>query len=96
VAAVAANAKRSNHAVTATVNAASINRCIDRHGNQRSTGRRNKRSKTVFRNVSMTRNPQERRTPEQIRAGNRRLGLVLLAIAAVFFAAVIVNQGWFS
>ncbi|WP_027211530.1 MULTISPECIES: cytochrome oxidase small assembly protein [Burkholderiaceae] len=44
----------------------------------------------------MTRNPQERRTPEQIRAGNRRLGLVLLAIAAVFFAAVIVNQGWFS
>ncbi|AFT84403.1 MULTISPECIES: cytochrome oxidase small assembly protein [Burkholderiaceae] len=44
----------------------------------------------------MTRNPQERRTPEQIRASNRRLGLVLLAIAAVFFAAVIVNQGWFS
>ncbi|CAH2892496.1 MAG: hypothetical protein PPHEMADM_0707 [uncultured Paraburkholderia sp.] len=53
-------------------------------------------AKTVFRNVSMTRNPQERRTPEQIRASNRRLGLVLLAIAAVFFAAVIVNQGWFS
>ncbi|MDR6387955.1 hypothetical protein J2803_000547 [Paraburkholderia phenoliruptrix] len=53
-------------------------------------------AQTVFRNVSMTRNPQERRTPEQIRASNRRLGLVLLAIAAVFFAAVIVNQGWFS
>ena len=35
----------------------------------------------------MTRNPQERRTPEQIRAGNKRLGLILLAIVAVFFAA---------
>ncbi|MBR8107832.1 cytochrome oxidase small assembly protein, partial [Burkholderia multivorans] len=32
----------------------------------------------------MTRNPQQRRTPEQIRAGNKRLGFILLAIAAVF------------
>ena len=40
----------------------------------------------------MTRNPQERRTPEQIRAGNKRLGLILLAIVAVFFAAAVVNQ----
>jgi hypothetical protein len=44
----------------------------------------------------MTRNPQERRTPEQVRAGNRRIGLVLLAIAAIFFASVIIHQGWFS
>ncbi|SAL25880.1 membrane protein [Caballeronia choica] len=40
----------------------------------------------------MTRNPQERRTPEQIRAGNKRLGLILLAIVAVFFTAAVVNQ----
>jgi hypothetical protein len=44
----------------------------------------------------MTRNPQERRTPEQIRAGNRRIGFVMFVIAAVFFAAVIVHQKWFS
>ncbi|MEZ0603008.1 cytochrome oxidase small assembly protein [Paraburkholderia sp. IW21] len=44
----------------------------------------------------MTRNPQERRTPEQIRAGNRRIGLVMLAIAAVFFASVIIKQWWFA
>jgi Na+/melibiose symporter-like transporter len=40
----------------------------------------------------MTRNPQERRSPEQIRAGNKRLGLILLAIVAVFFMAAVVNQ----
>jgi hypothetical protein len=40
----------------------------------------------------MTRNPQVRRTPEQIRAGNKRIGLVLLVIAAAFFVAVVVNQ----
>ncbi|HEX3379659.1 hypothetical protein OKW30_003350 [Paraburkholderia sp. Clong3] len=44
----------------------------------------------------MTRNPQERRTPEQIRAGNRRIGLVMFAIAAVFFASAILKQCWFS
>jgi hypothetical protein len=44
----------------------------------------------------MTRNSQERRTPEQIRAGNRRIGFVLLAIAAVFFASVIIKQWWFA
>ncbi|WP_345812754.1 cytochrome oxidase small assembly protein [Paraburkholderia sp. PREW-6R] len=44
----------------------------------------------------MTRNPQERRSPEQIRAGNRRIGLVMLAIAAFFFASVIIKQVWFS
>jgi hypothetical protein len=63
---------------------------------RRSGNRSDKSSSKVFRNSSMTRNPQERRTPEQIRASNRRLGLVLLAIAAVFFTAVIINQGWFS
>jgi hypothetical protein len=65
-------------------------------GSRRSGNRSDKSSSKVFRNSSMTRNPQERRTPEQIRASNRRLGLVLLAIAAVFFTAVIINQGWFS
>ncbi|AXL52622.1 membrane protein [Paraburkholderia caffeinilytica] len=50
----------------------------------------------VFRKSSMTRNPQERRTPEQIRAGNRRIGFVMLAIAAVFFASVIIKQCWFA
>jgi hypothetical protein len=44
----------------------------------------------------MTRHPQERRTPEQIRAGNRRIGLVMLAIAAIFFASAIIKQVWFS
>jgi hypothetical protein len=66
-----------------------------RSGNRGDRGDKSSSSK-VFRNSSMTRNPQERRTPEQIRASNRRLGLVLLAIAAVFFTAVIINQGWFS
>lgn len=40
----------------------------------------------------MTRNPQERRSLEQIRAGNKRLGLILLGIVALFFAAAVVNQ----
>jgi len=44
----------------------------------------------------MTRNSQERRTPEQIRAGNQRLGLILLAIAAVFFVSVVVKQCFFA
>jgi hypothetical protein len=44
----------------------------------------------------MTRNSQERRTPEQIRAGNKRIGLVMFAIAALFFVAIVVKQCWFS
>ncbi|KUY48089.1 hypothetical protein WS48_32360 [Burkholderia sp. RF7-non_BP1] len=44
----------------------------------------------------MNRNPQERRTPEQIRAGNKRLGLTLLVIAAVFFVGVVIKQWWLS
>jgi hypothetical protein len=40
----------------------------------------------------MTRNSQERRTPEQIRKGNRRLGLILLVVVAVFFMSVVVKQ----
>jgi len=44
----------------------------------------------------MTRNSQERRTPEQIRAGNKRLGLILAAIAAVFFVSVVVKQCYFA
>ncbi|MFM0595140.1 MULTISPECIES: cytochrome oxidase small assembly protein [Burkholderiaceae] len=44
----------------------------------------------------MTRNPQERRSPEQIRAGNRRIGWVMFVIAAVFFASVIIKQRFFT
>jgi hypothetical protein len=40
----------------------------------------------------MNRNSQKRRTPAQVRAGNKRLGLILLAVAAVFFLAVVVDQ----
>ena len=40
----------------------------------------------------MTRNLTERRTPEQIRAGNKRIGLIMFAVAAVFFASVIIDQ----
>jgi hypothetical protein len=40
----------------------------------------------------MTRNSPKERTPETIRAGNRRLGLILLVVAALFFAAVVVDQ----
>jgi len=44
----------------------------------------------------MTRNPQQIRTPEDIRAGNVRLGLILLAIVAMFFVAILVKQSFFS
>jgi hypothetical protein len=44
----------------------------------------------------MTRNPEQRRSPEQIRAGNLRLGLILLAIAVVFFMAAVINQWLFA
>jgi hypothetical protein len=50
----------------------------------------------VTRNTSMTRKPPKRRTPEEIRAGTRRLGLILFAIAASFFVAAFVKQIWFS
>jgi hypothetical protein len=40
----------------------------------------------------MNRNRSQARTPAQIRAGNRRLGLVLLAVVAVFFIAAVVKQ----
>jgi hypothetical protein len=40
----------------------------------------------------MNRNSQKQRTPAQVRAGNKRLGLILLAVAAVFFLAVVVDQ----
>ncbi|RDU99929.1 hypothetical protein DWV00_05890 [Trinickia dinghuensis] len=36
--------------------------------------------------------PQKRRTPEQVRAGNLRLGLILFAIAAVFFLGFVLRQ----
>ncbi|MDE1178938.1 cytochrome oxidase small assembly protein [Paraburkholderia sp.] len=44
----------------------------------------------------MTRNPQKRRSPEQIRAGNKRLGLILLGVAAVFFLGAVFRQLWLS
>ncbi|CAH2783729.1 MAG: hypothetical protein CBARDMAM_1706 [uncultured Caballeronia sp.] len=40
----------------------------------------------------MTRNSQKQRTPEQIRASNKRLGLVLVIVAAAFCLAAIVDQ----
>ncbi|CAG4891183.1 cytochrome oxidase small assembly protein [Paraburkholderia saeva] len=44
----------------------------------------------------MSRNSQQRRTPEQIRAGNKRLGLILLVVVAAFFAGAVIKQVWFS
>lgn len=38
----------------------------------------------------------KRRTPEEIRAGNRRLGLILLGIVAAFFLAAVVKQVYFG
>ncbi|SMG01863.1 putative membrane protein [Burkholderia singularis] len=43
-------------------------------------------------NLRMTRNPQQRRTPEQISAGNKRMGLILVIVAAVFFVGAVVRQ----
>jgi hypothetical protein len=44
----------------------------------------------------MTRNPIQRRTPEQIRAGNLRLGLIMFVIAAAFFVGIFVKRSFFS
>jgi hypothetical protein len=44
----------------------------------------------------MTRNPEQRRSPAQIRAGNLRLGLILLAVAAGFFMAAVMKQWLFA
>jgi hypothetical protein len=38
----------------------------------------------------------KRRTPEEIRSGNLRLGLILLAVVAAFFLAAIVKQVVFA
>ncbi|KND56080.1 putative membrane protein [Candidatus Paraburkholderia kirkii] len=40
----------------------------------------------------MAPDPQKRRTPEEIRAGNKRLGIVMVLIAAVFFVGIVVRQ----
>jgi hypothetical protein len=45
--------------------------------------------------MSMNENRQQRRTAAQIRAGNLRLGFVLLGIVAAFFVAIIVKQWLF-
>ncbi|MGN6651156.1 cytochrome oxidase small assembly protein [Trinickia sp.] len=34
---------------------------------------------------------QKRRSPEQVRTGNLRLGLILFAIAAVFFVSIVLK-----
>jgi hypothetical protein len=44
----------------------------------------------------MASNSQQRRTPEEIRAGNRRLGLIMFAIAAAFFVGIFVKRSFFS
>ncbi|WP_220444937.1 cytochrome oxidase small assembly protein [Paraburkholderia sp. DHOC27] len=44
----------------------------------------------------MAPNSPKQCTPEQIRAGNLRLGLVLLVIAAAFFVGIFVKQSFFS
>ncbi|WP_208948884.1 cytochrome oxidase small assembly protein [Paraburkholderia unamae] len=44
----------------------------------------------------MTRDPQQRRTPAEIRAGNRRIGLILLAVVAAFFLAGVIKQVYFA
>ena len=41
---------------------------------------------------SMAPNPQKRRTPEEIRAGNKRLGIIMVLVAAVFFLGIVVRQ----
>ncbi|AJT48807.1 cytochrome oxidase small assembly protein [Burkholderia thailandensis] len=40
----------------------------------------------------MTRNSQKRRTPDEIRSGNKRLLLILLIVVAVFFVGAVVRQ----
>ncbi|ABA48975.1 cytochrome C oxidase assembly protein [Burkholderia pseudomallei] len=42
--------------------------------------------------IRMTRNSQKRRTPDEIRAGNKRLLLILLIVVAVFFVGAVVRQ----
>lgn len=41
---------------------------------------------------SMAPDPQKRRTPEEIRTGNKRLGIIMVLIAAVFFVGIVVRQ----
>jgi hypothetical protein len=68
--------------------------CLNREASQAAAGL--PRGHESSQKLSMTRNSQERRTPEQIRASNRRLGLILLTVAAVFFAGAVIKQVWFS
>jgi hypothetical protein len=49
-----------------------------------------------LRNIGMALNSPKRRTPEEIRAGNLRLGLIMLAVAAAFFVGIFVKQSFFS
>ncbi|KMQ80941.1 hypothetical protein BPMI_04069 [Candidatus Burkholderia pumila] len=40
----------------------------------------------------MVPNSSKRRSPEEIRAGNKRFGIVIMLIAAVFFVGIFVRQ----
>lgn len=40
----------------------------------------------------MTLDPQKRRSPAQVRAGNLRLALILIGVVAVFFLGAVVKQ----
>jgi hypothetical protein len=44
------------------------------------------------RKESMAPNPPKRRSREEIRAGNKRLGIIMVLIAAVFFVGIVVHQ----
>ncbi len=44
----------------------------------------------------MTRTSPQRRTQEQIRAGNLRLGMILFAIVMLFFVGIFVKRAWFA
>ncbi|MEQ5840825.1 cytochrome oxidase small assembly protein [Paraburkholderia acidicola] len=44
----------------------------------------------------MSGNRQKGRTPEQIRASNKRLGLILLGVAAAFFVGIFIRQVFFA
>ncbi|CAN7515070.1 cytochrome oxidase small assembly protein [Trinickia sp. LjRoot230] len=43
----------------------------------------------------MTLEPQKRRSPAQVRAGNRRIAFILIGIVAAFFLGAVVKQ-WLS
>ena len=55
-------------------------------------GNGDKRMSSSMKHQGMTRNSPKERTPEEIRAGNKRIGLIMFAVAAAFFLAAVVDQ----